>query len=296
MLNKLSRFVDKNCKWIYPSFAILFIFAMMLYPLIYTFYNSLTDWSLTSGMEPSYIGLQNYRDLFTNDDRFWNSVKITFYFTILAMVAEVVLGVMIAILFNHRDFRGKRVARSIFLMSMMATPVAIAMVWLLIFEPTAGILNHVMATLGLPKLLWTSGSSSVIPALVLVDVWEWTPLIALIVIAGLAGLPTEPYESARVDGASSFQIFFKITLPMIAPTISVAALLRLIDCLKTFDIIYVMTGGGPGQSSESMNIYSYLVSFQYFNFGYASSLLVIFFTLVLGLSLLTILLRKKLEV
>jgi multiple sugar transport system permease protein len=99
-----------------------------------------------------------------------------------------------------------------------------------------------------------------------------------------------------VDGATSFQIFFKITLPLIAPTITVAALLRLIDCLKTFDIIYVMTLGGPGNSSESMNIYSYFQSFQYFNFGYASALLVIFFTLVLGLSLLTVVLRKKLEV
>lgn len=296
MLEKVSRFIDRNCRWIYPSFSILFILALMLYPLGYTFYNSLTDWSLTSGTEPMYIGLQNYIELFTADERFWNSVKVTIYFTVLAMIVEVVLGVLIAVLFNHKDFRGKRVVRSIFLMSMMATPVAIAMVWLLIFEPTAGILNHIMASLGLPKLLWTSGSSTVIPALVLVDVWEWTPLISLIVIAGLAGLPSEPYESARVDGATSFQIFFKITLPLIAPTISVAALLRLIDCLKTFDIIYVMTGGGPGDSSESMNIYSYLVSFQYFNFGYASSLLVIFFTLVLGVSLLTITLRKKLEI
>ncbi len=296
MLEKLSRFVDRNCRWIYPSFSIIFLLALMLYPLGYTIYNSLTDWSLTSGMEPMYIGLANYVKLFTDDPRFWNSVRVTVYFTVLAMIVEVVLGVLIAVLFNHRDFRGKRVARSIFLMSMMATPVAVAMVWLLIFEPTAGILNHVMNVLGLPKSLWTSGSATVIPALVLVDVWEWTPLIALIVIAGLAGLPSEPYESARVDGATSFQIFFKITLPMIAPTISVAALLRLIDCLKTFDIIYVMTGGGPGDSSESMNIYSYLNSFQYFNFGYASALLVTFFVLVLGVSLLTILLRKKLEV
>ena len=296
MLEKFSRFVDRNCRWIYPSFSVIFLLALMLYPLGYTIYNSLTDWSLISGMAPYYIGLDNYVKLFTGDDRFWNSVWVTGYFTLLAMVVEVVLGVLIAVLFNHRDFRGKRVARSIFLMSMMATPVAVAMVWLLIFEPTAGILNHVIASVGLPKLLWTAGSSSVIPSLVLVDVWEWTPLIALIVIAGLAGLPSEPYESARVDGATSFQIFFKIPLPMIAPTISVAALLRLIDCLKTFDIIYVMTLGGPGNSSESMNIYSYQNSFQYFNFGYASAMLVTFFALVLGISLLTVVLRKKLEV
>ncbi len=296
MLERFSRFVDRNIRWIYPSFSILFVLGLMAYPLCYTVYYSLTDWSLTSGMGAMYIGLKNYVDIFTADDRFWNSVRQTIYFTVLAMIIEVVLGVLIAVLFNARDFRGKRLARSIFLMSMMATPVAIAMVWLLMFEPTAGVLNNVMGALNLPKPLWTSGSSTVIPSLVLVDVWEWTPLIALIVIAGLAGLPVEPYESARVDGATPVQIFFRITLPMIAPTISVAALLRLIDCLKTFDIIYTMTGGGPGTTSETLNIYTYQVSFQYFNFGYASSLLVIFFALVLGLSLLAITLRKKLEV
>lgn len=296
MLESFSRFVDKYAKWIYPSVSILFILGMMVYPLGYTVYNSLTDWNLSYGGDQMWVGLANYKEIFTSDDRFWNSVKLTFYFTIAAMVVEVVLGVLIAILFDARDFRGKRVVRSIFLMSMMATPVAIAMVWMLMFEPTAGILNHFLKQLGLPKLLWIAGSNTVIPSLVLVDIWEWTPLISLIVIAGLAGLPHEPYESARVDGANSFQIFFKITLPMLAPTISVAALLRLIDCVKTFDIIYVMTMGGPGYSSETLNIYTYQQSFQYFNFGYASSLLVIFFTLVLGLSLLSITIRKKLEI
>ncbi|MDR1732432.1 MAG: sugar ABC transporter permease [Synergistaceae bacterium] len=291
-----SGFVDRHAKWIYPSFAILFIFAMMIFPLGYTVYNSFMDWSLTYSPTPVFTGFSNYVKIFTSDPRFWNSIWVTVYFTALAMVVEVVLGVLIAVLFDAKDFRGRRAVRSIFLMSMMATPVAVAMVWLLMYEPTAGILNYALRSLGLSKSLWITSSSTVVPALVLVDIWEWTPLIALIVIAGLAGLPAEPYESARVDGAGPFQIFFKITLPMIAPVVSVAALLRLIDCVKTFDIIYTMTMGGPGYSSENLNIYTYQTSFQYFNFGYASSLLVIFFTLVLGLSLIIVTLRKKLEV
>ncbi len=295
-MSSFSGFVDRHARWIYPSFAILFIFAMMLFPLGYTIYNSLMEWSLTYRPEPAFVGLANYVKIFASDSRFWSSLWTTTYFTGLAMAVEVVLGVLIAVLFDARDFRGRRVVRSIFLMSMMATPVAVAMVWLLMFEPTAGILNYLLRSVGLPKSLWITGSASVIPSLVLVDAWEWTPLISLIVIAGLAGLPSEPYESARVDGAGPFRIFFSITLPMLAPTISVAALLRLIDCVKTFDIIYTMTGGGPGYSSENLNIYTYQTSFQYFNFGYASSLLVIFFTLVLGLSLIIVTLRKKLEV
>ncbi|MDR2390966.1 MAG: sugar ABC transporter permease [Planctomycetota bacterium] len=302
---RLGDWYDRNAFWIFPSASVVFIMGLMIFPLGYTIYNSFTDWSLTHGDQVNFVGLKNYIDIFLNDDRFWGAVGRTIYFTGLAMAVEVTLGVLIAVLFDARDFRGKRVARSIFLMAMMATPVAVAMVWMLIFEPTAGVLNYLVKASGLEailrehagiaKLLWITDSASVIPSLVLVDIWEWTPLISLIVIAGLATLSREPYESAMVDGATPFQIFFRITLPMIAPTIGVAALLRLVDCLKTFDIIYVMTMGGPGYSSETLNIYTYQMSFQYFNFGYASALLVVFFVFVLGVSLLVAHFRRGLE-
>ncbi len=304
-LGELGDWYDRNAYWLFPAAAVVFILGLMVFPLGYTIYNSFTDWSLTHGTKVNFIGFKNYVDIFWHDDRFWGSVWRTFYFTALAMAVEVVLGVLIAVLFDARDFTGKRLARSIFLMAMMATPVAVAMVWLLIFEPTAGILNYMIKAagietilreyFGISKLLWITDSKTVIPSLVLIDIWEWTPLISLIVIAGLATLSREPYESALVDGATSFQIFFRITLPMIAPTIGVAALLRLVDCLKTFDIIYTMTMGGPGYSSETLNIYTYQMSFQYFNFGYASALLVIFFALVLGISLIVTYLRRGLE-
>ncbi|MBP6440148.1 MAG: sugar ABC transporter permease [Caldilineaceae bacterium] len=230
------------------------------------------------------------------DARFWNAVWNTLYFTALAITVELVLGVAIALLLDAKDYRGKRVVTSILLLPMMATPVAVAMVWLLMFEPTAGVINYALGELGLPKPLWIAGSNSVIPSLVLVDVWEWTPLITLIVLAGLAGLPSEPFEAARVDGASYLQILRRVTLPLLLPTISVAGLLRFIDCIKTFDIIYGMTGGGPGFSSETLNIYTYNQAFYYFNFGYASALLVIFFTIVTGISLLVTYSRRRLEV
>ncbi len=291
----LTRFIDRHQRWLFPAPAVIFVLLMMIFPLSFTLWNSFSGWSLTAGRPNTFIGPQNYFAILA-DARFWNAVWNTLYFTALAITVELVLGVAIALLLDAKDYRGKRVVTSILLLPMMATPVAVAMVWLLMFEPTAGVINYALGELGLPKPLWIAGSNSVIPSLVLVDVWEWTPLITLIVLAGLAGLPSEPFEAARVDGASYLQILRRVTLPLLLPTISVAGLLRFIDCIKTFDIIYGMTGGGPGFSSETLNIYTYNQAFYYFNFGYASALLVIFFTIVTGISLLVTYSRRRLEV
>ena len=289
-----ESFIDRHVRWLFPLPAILFIVLMMVFPIGYTIWNSFTGWSLSAGTPATFIGPRNYVQLF-QDSRFQGAVMRTLYFTVLAVTIEVILGVAIALLLN-RDFPGKRLINSVLLLPMMATPVAIAMVWLLMYEPTAGVINYVLRTNGLPAPLWIAGAGSVIPALALVDIWEWTPMVVLITLAGLAGLPQEPFEAAVVDGASPWQTLRHITLPLLAPTISVAALLRSIDALKTFDIIYAMTGGGPGFSSETLNIFAYNQAFSYFSFGYASSVLVVFFVIVLGVSLLVTYSRSKLEV
>lgn len=289
-----QNFIDRNARWIYPLPAILFILLMMVFPILYTVRNSMTPWSISTGKPDVFFGLQNYLAL-PDDTRFVASIFRTFYFTIIAVVLEVVLGVAIALVLN-RDFPFKRLVNSILLLPMMATPVAIAMVWLLMFEPTSGIINYLLRSARLPSGLWVYSSDTVIPALALVDVWEWTPMIVLICLAGLAALPHDPYEAAKVDGASPWQTIRYVTLPMLLPTISVATLLRLIDALKTFDIIYTMTQGGPSFASETLNIYTYQQEFGYFNFGYASSVLVVFFAIVLGMSLLVTYSRRSLEV
>ncbi|MBI5033260.1 MAG: sugar ABC transporter permease [Chloroflexi bacterium] len=290
----MGNFIDRNVKWLFPLPAILFILVMMVFPILYTVWNSMTPWSISAGRPATFFGLTNYFNL-PEDTRFVASISRTLFFTILAVVIEVVLGVAIALLLN-RDFPLKRFINSIILLPMMATPVAIAMVWLLMYVPTSGIVNFVLRSLGLPEGLWVYSANTVIPALALVDIWEWTPMIILICLAGLTALPHDPFEAARVDGASSWQTIRYITLPMLMPTITIAMLLRLIDALKTFDIIYTMTGGGPGFTSETLNIYAFVQAFQYFNFGYASSVLVIFFAIVLGVSLLVTYTRRTLEV
>jgi multiple sugar transport system permease protein len=288
------NFLDRNVRWLFPLPAILFILVMMVFPILYTVWNSLTPWSISAGRPATFFGLTNYINL-PEDARFVASIFRTFYFTIIAVSVEVILGVAIALVLN-REFRFKRIVNSIMLLPMMATPVAIAMVWLLMYEPTSGIINFLLRSANLPLPLWVYSANSVIPALALVDIWEWTPMIVLISLAGLTALPHDPFEAATVDGATTWQTIRYVTLPMLFPTISVATLLRLIDALKTFDIIYTMTQGGPGFASETLNIYTYQQAFSYFNFGYASSVLVVFFAIVLSISLLVTYSRRTLEV
>lgn len=288
---KAGGFVDRHARWLFPAPALLFVFALMVFPILYTFWTSLTGWDLGTGHPPTFIGPGNYEKLL-GDERFRGAIGRTLSFTVIAVSVEVVLGVAIAFILN-REFRGRRFVTSILLLPMMATPVAIAMVWLLMYEPTAGILNFVLRSLDLPTPLWIAGADSVIPALALVDIWEWTPMVVLITLAGLASLPSDPFEAAAIDGASTFQTIRLITLPLLVPTIVVATLLRLIDALKTFDIIYTMTGGGPGFSSETLNVFSYQQAFQYFSFGYASSVLVVFFAIVLSISLVFTYMRRE---
>lgn len=284
---------DRNLKWIYTLPAVLFVLIMMLFPIIYTVRISFFEWSMSATTPPKWVGLSNYIALL-NDGRFWHAVWATFYFTIVALVIQVVLGVAIAVLLS-RQFRGKNLVKTVFLLPMVATPVAMGLVWMLIYEPTIGAANMMLKSLGFKPLLWLASTSEVIPSLIIVDVWQWTPMISLIVMAGIATLPSDPYEAADVDGANAWTKFTNITLPLLRPTILVAAMLRLIDVLKTFDIIYATTQGGPNFASETLNLYGYVLGFQYFKLGMASALLVLFFALVLGLTLFMIWMRKRLE-
>lgn len=287
----VNRYIEKNIRWIFPLPAALFILLMMAFPVIFTFGVSLTDWSMTTGGTSRFIGLENYITMF-KDERFYNAVINTFYFTALTIVSETVLGVAIALILN-REFIGKNLVKTILLLPMVTTPVAIGLAWTLFYEPTIGLGNYALKLLGLPVSNWIASNTAVIPSIALVDIWEWTPMIVLIVLAGLAGLPVDPFESAVVDGAKPHQIFFHITLPLLTPTILIAVVLRSIEAFKTFDIIYTMTGGGPGYSSETLNILAYKTAFGYFKFGAASSTLFALFVIVFSSSVVMLFLRKK---
>jgi multiple sugar transport system permease protein len=281
----VSRWIDRHIKWVFSLPAVLFILIMMAFPIGYTVYISLTEWSMSALQPPKFVGLLNYTKMLTHDIRFLKAAWRTFSFTAMAVSIEAVLGVMLATLLN-RDFPGKNFIKTLFLLPMVATPVAIGMVWLLMFEPTIGFMNYFIGKFGIPPQVWLGSEAMALPSLALVDIWQWTPMIALIVLAGLVSLPHDPFEAAAVDGASSWQVFWKITLPMLRPTIGVAIILRTIDALKTFDIIYAMTQGGPNYATETLNIYGYTLGFSYFQMGTASSLLMIFFAIVMAVVIL----------
>ena len=288
-----SSFTERNLQILFPLPAIVFIGLLMVFPILYTLYLSFTNWNLTSGMEPSFVGLTSYLRVFS-EPRFLHALGRNFTFTVFAVAIEVVLGVAIALILN-RAFVGRSIAKLLLLLPLVATPVAVGIVFNLFYDPTIGLLNFALHALGLPQGRWVSSENTVIGSLVLVDVWQWTPMITLIVLAGLAGLSEEPAEAARVDGASDWQILRYVTLPMVMPVILTAMILRLIDALKTFDIIFAMTGGGPGYASETLNIMGFKYSFEYFRIGQSSVILVALFLVVLLCSLGIMKLRASSE-
>jgi multiple sugar transport system permease protein len=194
----------------------LVVGAVIIFPWLFTLWMSAFEWKI--GSTPHFVGLDNYTGLFTNR-RFLEAVVRTFYFTALAVIAPLILGTIAALIF-HRQFPFRGVLRGVFILPMMATPVAVALVWTMMFHPQQGVLNYLLSLLGLPPSQWVYSPTLVIPSLVLVEVWHWTPLVMLIVLGGMAALPTEPYESARLDGASEWQLFRYITLPLVAPSCS----------------------------------------------------------------------------
>jgi multiple sugar transport system permease protein len=269
--------------------ALVATFAVIVFPWLFTLYVSVHDWDAAGA--GNFVGLSNYARMLS-DQRFQQSVLRTFYYTLLTVAAPLVLGTFAAVLF-HREFRFRGLLRGIFLLPMMATPVAIALVWSMMFHPQFGVLNYLLERVGLPASLWVYAPETVIPSLALVETWQWTPFMMLIVLGGLAAIPQDPYESATIDGANQWQMFRHITLPLVMPFIIVAAVLRTIDAFKAFDTIYPITQGGPGTASETINIFLYSEAFSYTRIGDASAVVVVFFAMILVLAYVMMYLRQR---
>jgi multiple sugar transport system permease protein len=274
----ISRFIDRRQALVYPAPAVIILFLIVVIPIGYNLYLAFTKWTIGLG-HPRFIGFDNFIELFW-DARVLNGLKVMVYFSGLSLSIELILGLLIALYF-HRQFKGSEIVQAIYIFPFAATPVAVALIWRIMLNPEIGVMNYLLQSVGLPGSLWVSSARTVIPALVMVDVWKWTPMITLIVLAGLKSLPHDPYEAARIDGANTLQIFWYITLPLIRPVLIAALMLRSLDNLKEFDIIYTITQGGPGIASETLYLYSYNVGFSFFKAGYGSALMVVVFLIVL---------------
>ena len=269
--------------------ALIVVLAVIIFPWLFTIWMSLNEWKV--GSPTTFVGLANYLRL-PNDPRFVEAVEHTLLYTVLSVLLPLFFGTFAAVVF-HAKFPWRGALRAIFIMPMMATPVAIALVWTMMFHPQLGVLNYLLSLVGLPPQLWVFHPATVIPSLVLVETWQWTPLVMLIVLGGIAAIPIEPYESAQIDGAGMWQMFRYITLPLITPFLFIAAMIRGIDAVKSFDVIFAITQGGPGSASETINLYLYSVAFIYYDLGYGSAIAVIFFVLIVALAAVLLYLRQR---
>ena len=277
--------------WPFVIPALVVVLSVIVFPWVSTIWMSTEEF--TRGKERHFAGGANYARLW-GDPRFWESLVHTLWYTLLSVVLPLFLGTLAALVFDSK-FPLRGFLRGIFVMPMMATPVAIALVWTMMFHPQLGVLNYLLSLVGIPAQEWIFNPNTVIPSLVAVETWQWTPLVMLIVLGGLASMPREPFESAEIDGANAWQQFRYLTLPMIAPFIMVAAIIRSIDALKSFDIIYAMTQGGPGTASETINIYLYNTAFAYYDIGYSSAMAIVFFVIIVAMSLALLMLRQRMQ-
>ncbi|MFH8487541.1 carbohydrate ABC transporter permease [Streptomyces longisporoflavus] len=282
---------NRRLKWTMLAPALLFVGLMIVFPLAFTLDLSLTDAFGAVNADKRHIGLQNFKDALGDARRFWPAARRTLVFTVGAVILETVLGLALAMLMR-KPFRGMRVVRTVLIIPLLATPVAIGVLWLLILDPTNGIANHLLAGIGLPRQEFLGSVSQSLPLLMLIDVWQWTPMMTLLLLAGLTTLPEEPEEAALVDGANPWQRFRYVILPMLGPTLATALVLRAVDALKTFDILYATKGAGGGSDfeAETLNVYAYGLTFDYQEYGLAAAVLVLFTLFIIGV---VVLLRRR---
>jgi multiple sugar transport system permease protein len=258
--------------------AVLFTIGMIGFPFVYTIWLSFQHFSTTG--QQAFVGVSNYARLAT-DNEFWHGLWVTVVLYVLSLVLQLVLGVWLALVLFHAK-RLSGAVRSLFISPFMMPPVVAGLMWLVILDPSLGAANYILTSLGLPPSDWLASPVWVIPTVALIDTWQWTPYVALIVLGGLQSLPGSVYEAAQIDGASAWKTFRRITLPLLLPTIVTATILRSVDLLRFFDIIYITTQGGPGNASNTLNIYGFRVGFEFFNIGYASTLMLTLTAIVFG--------------
>jgi multiple sugar transport system permease protein len=262
---------ERNAKYAFLMPAILLILALSIFPLIFSLVLVFMSWDL-SRLEGGvrFIGLQNFATLIA-DARFWNTARVTVLFVFGSVTFQYILGLGLAMLLNQ-EIRFRRFFRVAFLVPMMLTPAAVGYVGRMLFNESMGPINDIIKHLGLPIVPWISNSTLALPSLILLDTWEWVPFMTIVLLAGLQSLPPEVFESARVDGANDWNVFRHITFPMLAPVSITIILIRALEAFKLFDIVMVMTGGGPGTATETVTMYAYIVGMKNGNLGYASAI------------------------
>lgn len=260
--------------------ALIILLLLTIAPALYIFVSSLFNSELMNPGAARFVGLGNYAQI-VSDPGTWHDVGVTVLFVVLAVAVELVLGLALALLLARKMLESNLLA-GLIILPMAMTPAVSALIFRELLDPNFGWVSYYLQTwhLTTQPIAWLSDPTTSWIALIGLNAWQWTPFVALILLAGLQGIPQEPREAASVDGANAWQAFLHITLPLLRPFIAISLLLRVIDAFKTFDAIQVLTGGGPGTATETINLSIYRVALQDFNVGAASALGVCFLLLL----------------
>ena len=260
---------DQNVKYVFLLPALLYLMLLGVFPLLLSLYLVFASWQAGS-RDITFVGFDNIRRLMT-DDRFWAAFRQTLEYVAGSAAIELVLGFLVALALQTAT-RGRAALRLAFALPMLLPPIAVSFTWKMLFDYNKGPLNYFLRSLHLDPVAWLAGQRSALTSLMIVDVWQWTPFIALATLAALESLPTEIYEAAVVDGASPWTLLRDITLPLLQPYLVAIVLLRAIDAFKVFDTVYILTGGGPGTATEMLSFYAYVAGFRPFNMGFTATI------------------------
>ncbi|WP_201305474.1 carbohydrate ABC transporter permease [Paenibacillus puerhi] len=273
--------------------AIICVIVTALVPMLGMMGISFMNWDLTSSIPPKFNGLDNFITMF-KDARFLNSMKVQVILSVFILLAQLLLGLVAAIALNNASGKLKWV-RGIVMAPFMIPAVVVGLIWLTIFTPTLSPINSILEAIGLPSPSWLATPGLSLTSIVIADTWNNLPFVMLILLASLQGIPKDLYEAAEVDGATTWKATLFITLPALKPALVLVGLIRFIESLKSFPLIYIMTGGGPGTATEVTNFYAFIQGFQYSKIGYASSLAFLLFLITVVISFITIYLDRGSE-
>ncbi|BER92648.1 carbohydrate ABC transporter permease [Atrimonas thermophila] len=275
--------------WLFLLPSVVFLVSVTIYPFIFTVVASFTDWYLPEGRR-FFVGFANYLNLF-KDPWFWSSMRITFYFTFVCLFFEHFLGFVLSLLLSFVGRIGK-ILILLFMVPMMLPPIVAALIWKLMYRPL-GVLNWVLGFFGVPSLNWVMDSKQVLPSIIITDVWEWTPFVALILFAGINSIPRDLFEAVDIDGGDTWAKVRYLVLPLLKPLFVISLLLRFIFVFTTFDIIAGLSRGGPGHASMTLYFYAYLKSFEWLRMGEGAALNIFVFAITMGVGM--VLLNKILK-
>jgi len=269
--------------WLFMAPSLLILGAFVVFPILRSLYYSFFDWTVGAVSQP-FVGFGNYVQLF-HDQQFWNALRITLEYTIVSVVLLVVLGFVAALLLQ-RDTLANRIVRSVFFFPTIVSLVTIGLVWKFLLDPDIGLVGGITTMLGLPSVAWLQSTSLALPTIIFVSVWKSIGFAMILFVAGLKGVPAERYEAAELDGANRWQTVWRITLPSIRPTMLFTSMILTIQSFQVFDLVYVMTGGGPVFHTDTLVNLLYRDGFVNYQTGYASAISWVLFVIIMLISLL----------